>query len=243
LDEVRALTGRPVFLDLGVEMEPQKVPTIQRRILRTCRALGKPVIVATQMLESMIDAPTPTRAEASDVATAVYEGADAVMLSAESAAGKYPVASVRMMESIIAEVELDPHYRNATDAAHPVPEATISDVICQSLRQAAAILPVKAIVTYTMSGKTTLRAARERPAAPILCLTPDTATARRMALVWGAFAVLTPEAADVADVVEQATAAASAAELANSGDLIAIAAGMPFGVAGTTNLLRIARLP
>jgi pyruvate kinase len=134
-------------------MEPQKVPTIQRRILRTCRALGKPVIVATQMLESMIDAPTPTRAEASDVATAVYEGADAVMLSAESAAGKYPVASVRMMESIIAEVELDPHYRNATDAAHPVPEATISDVICQSLRQAAAILPVKAIVTYTMSAR------------------------------------------------------------------------------------------
>ena len=132
------------------------------------------------MLESMIEAPTPTRAEASDVATAVYEGADAVMLSAESAAGKFPVEAVRMMDSIIAEVEADPHYRKATDAAHPAPEATISDVICTSLRQAASILPVKAIVTYTTSGWTTLRAARERPAAPILWPTPDLATARRL---------------------------------------------------------------
>ena len=271
LDEVRELAGRPVYLvaklekpsavdrldeivahsdavmvargDLGVEMAPEKVPTIQRRILRACRATGKPVIVATQMLESMIEAPTPTRAEASDVATAVYEGADAVMLSAESAAGKFPVEAVRMMESIIAEVESDPHYRVATDAAHPQPEATISDVICQSLRQAAAILPIKAIVTYTMSGKTTLRAARERPAAPILCLTPDLATARRMALVWGAYAMQTPEAAQVDEIVDEAARAAAAAGFAAPGELIAIAAGLPFGVAGTTNLLRIARLP
>ena len=271
LDEVRALAGRPVHLvaklekpaaverldeivarsdavmvargDLGVEMAPQKVPTIQRRILRACRAMGRPVIVATQMLESMVEAPTPTRAEASDVATAVYEGADAVMLSAESAAGKYPVESVRMMESIIAEVEADPHHRTATDAAHPEPEATISDVICQSLRQAAATLPVKAVVTYTMSGKTTLRAARVRPAAPILCLTPDRATARRMALVWGAHAVVTPEAEHVAEIVDQAAVATAAAGLAGPGELISFAAGMPFGVAGTTNLLRIARRP
>ena len=124
------------------------------------------MIVATQMLESMIEAPTPTRAEASDVATAVYEGADAVMLSAESAAGKYPVEAVRMMESIIAEVEADPHYRRAMDAAHPEPDATISDVISYAVRQAAAVLPVAAIVTYTTSGWTTLRTARERPAAP-----------------------------------------------------------------------------
>ena len=272
LDEVRALAGRPVHLvaklekpaavdrldeivarsdavmvargDLGVEMAPEQVPTIQRRIIRACRASGKPVIVATQMLESMIEAPTPTRAEASDVATAVYEGADAVMLSAESAAGKYPVEAVRMMESIIAEVEADPHYRTATDAALHPPEATVSDVICRSLREAAAILPIKAVVTYTMSGKTTLRAARERPAAPILCLTPDLATARRMCLVWGAHAVQTAEAEHVAEIVDQAAKSARPSTgLAGPDDLIAIAAGMPFGVAGTTNLLRIARVP
>ena len=132
LDEIVARSDAVMVArgDLGVEMAPEKVPTIQRQIIRACRAAGKPVIVATQMLESMIEAPTPTRAEASDVATAVYEGADAVMLSAESAAGKFPVEAVRMMDSIIAEVEADPHYRKATDAAHPEPEATISDVIC-----------------------------------------------------------------------------------------------------------------
>ena len=272
LDEVRALAGRPVSLvaklekpaaverldeivarsdavmvargDLGVEMAPEKVPTIQRRILRACRAAGKPVIVATQMLESMIEAPTPTRAEASDVATAVYEGADAVMLSAELAAGKYPVEAVRMMDSIIAEVEADPHYRAATDAAHPAPDATISDVICYALRQAASVLPVKAIVTFTTSGWTSLRAARERPAAPILGLTPDIATARRLALVWGTYPVQTPEAEHVAEIVDYACATAAAQGLAEPGDIIAIAAGMPFGVAGTTtNLLRVARLP
>ena len=198
LDELRELAGRPVSVitklekpsaveqleeivarsdammvargDLGVEMPPQKVPTIQRQVLRACRKAGKPVIVATQMLESMIEAPTPTRAEASDVATAVYDGADAVMLSAESAAGRYPVEAVRIMSEIIAEVEQDPYYRKATDAAHPEPEATVSDVICDALRRSAAILPVSVLVTYTASGTTALRAARERPAAPILSL-------------------------------------------------------------------------
>jgi pyruvate kinase len=220
LDELRELAGRPVSVitklekpsaveqleeivarsdammvargDLGVEMPPQKVPTIQRQVLRACRKAGKPVIVATQMLESMIEAPTPTRAEASDVATAVYDGADAVMLSAESAAGRYPVEAVRIMSEIIAEVEQDPYYRKATDAAHPEPEATVSDVICDALRRSAAILPISALVTYTVSGRTALRAARERPAAPILSLTPDLATARRLALVWGTHAVHVP---------------------------------------------------
>ncbi len=272
LDEVRELAGLPVHLvaklekpaaverldeivarsdavmvargDLGVEMAPEKVPTIQRQIIRACRVAGKPVIVATQMLESMIEAPTPTRAEASDVATAVYAGADAVMLSAESAAGKFPVEAVRMMDSIIAEVEADPHYREATDAAHPAPEATISDVICYALRQAASVLPVAAIVTYTTSGWTTIRAARERPAAPILSLTPDIKVARRLALVWGTYAVQTPESKRLAEIVDYACSTAAATGFAEAGDIIAVAAGMPFGVAGTTtNLLRIAKLP
>jgi pyruvate kinase len=220
------------------------VPSIQRRILRCCRAAGKPVIVATQMLESMIEAPTPTRAEASDVATAVYDGADAVMLSAESAAGKYPVEAVQMMDSIIAEVEADPHYRKATDAALPEPEVSIADVICHAVRQAAAVLPIKAIVTYTTSGFTALRAARERPAAPILGLTPDVRVARRLALVWGTYPVQTPAAERVAEIVEFAGRVATAQQLAGPGEIIAIVAGMPFGAAGTkTNLLRIERLP
>ena len=245
LDEIVARSDAVMVArgDLGVELPPERVPIIQRRILRACRTAGKPAIVATQMLESMIEAPTPTRAEASDVATAVYEGADAVMLSAESAAGRYPVEAVRMMDRIIAEVEADPHYRQATDAAHPEPGATVADVICHALRRAAAILPVAAIVTYTTSGSTSLRAARERPAAPILGLTPDERTARRLCLVWGVQAVRTPGAEGVTETVEQACAAAAAAGLAGPGDLIAIAAGVPFGVAGTTNLLRIERLP
>jgi pyruvate kinase len=272
LDEVRALAGQPVHLvaklekpaavnrldeivartdavmvargDLGVELAPEKVPTVQRRLLRACRATGKPVIVATQMLESMIEAPIPTRAEASDVATAVYDGADAVMLSAESATGRYPVEAVNMMASIIAKVEADPHYRQATDASLHPPEATVSDVICRALREAAAVLPIKAVVTYTASGKTTLRAARERPAAPILCLTPDLAAARRMSLVWGAYAMQTTEKTEHdAEIVEDAARSAMAIGLAGPDDLIAIAAGFPFGVAGTTNLLRIARVP
>jgi pyruvate kinase len=245
LDEIMARSDAIMVArgDLGVEMRPEQVPTIQRRILRACRAAGKPVIVATQMLESMITSPTPTRAEASDVATAVYDGADAVMLSAESAAGKYPVEAVGMMDGIIAEVEADPHFRTVTDAAHPEPEATISDVICHALRQAAAILPVKAVVTYTTSGFTTVRAARERPAAPILGLTPDIKVARRLCLVWGTRPVRTPEFERVAEIVEHACAVAAAAGLAGPGDIIAIAAGMPFGVAGNTNLLRITRLP
>jgi pyruvate kinase len=246
LDEIVARSDAIMVArgDLGVEMRPEQVPTIQRRILRCCRAAGKPVIVATQMLESMIEAPTPTRAEASDVATAVYDGADAVMLSAESAAGKYPIEAVQIMDSIIAEVEADPYYRQATDASLPEPEATIADVICHSLRQAASVLPIKAIVTYTTSGFTALRAARERPAAPILGLTPDVRVARRLALAWGIYPVRTLEAAHVSEIVSYACATAGVEGLAGPGDIVAIAAGMPFGAAGTkTNLLRIERLP
>src|SRR4051812_38917578 len=271
LDELRQIAGRPVFVvtklekpsavenldevvarsdavmvargDLGVEMPPQKVPTIQRQALRACRKAGKPVVVATQMLESMIEAPTPTRAEASDVATAVYEGADAVMLSAESAAGRYPLEAVRIMSEIIAEVERDPYYRTASDAAHPEPEPTVSDVICDALRRSAAILPVAALVTYTASGTTALRAARERPAAPILSLTPDLPTARRLALVWGTHAVHVQEFGRLSEIVDNAFAIVRREGFAGPGDTIAIAGGMPFGVAGGTNLLRIAQVP
>ncbi len=229
--------------DLGVEMQPEQVPTIQRRVLRAGRAAGKPVVVATQMLESMIEAPTPTRAEASDVATAVYDGADAVMLSAESASGRFPVEAVRMLDRIMTEVERDPHYRSAIEAAHPVPEATIADAICLAMRSAAALLPIAAIVTHTTSGSTTLRAARERPAAPILSLTTEMSIARRLALAWGVHAVQIGAAARVTEIVDHACRAAAAEQLAGPGDIIAIAAGMPFGGAGTTNLLRMARMP
>jgi len=229
--------------DLGVEMPPQKVPTIQRQILRACRHAGKPVVIATQMLESMVTAPTPTRAEASDVATAVYEGADAVMLSAESAAGQFPVEAVSMMNEIIAEVERDTHYRKLMDATHPEPEATASDVICDALRRSAAILPVAALVTYTAAGKTALRAARERPAASILSLTPDLATARRLALVWGIHPVVVREEEQLPEIVDTATEITEREGFGGPGDTIALTGGMPFGVSGGTNLLRIAQMP
>jgi len=271
LDNLRLLAGRPVWVitklekpsaverldeivarsdavmvargDLGVEMPPQKVPTIQRQVLRACRHAGKPVVIATQMLESMVTAPTPTRAEASDVATAVYEGADAVMLSAESAAGQFPVEAVSMMNEIIAEVERDTHYRKLMDATHPEPEATASDVICDALRRSAAILPVAALVTYTAAGKTALRAARERPAASILSLTPDLATARRLALVWGIHPVVVREEEQLPEIVDTATEITEREGFGGPGDTIALTGGMPFGVSGGTNLLRIAQMP
>jgi hypothetical protein len=184
------------------------------------------------MLESMVEAPTPTRAEASDVATAVYDGADAVMLSAESAAGRYPVEAVRIMDRIIAEVERDPHYRRAVDAAHPDPERTIADAVSCALRRATAILPVAATVTYTTSGASALRAARERPAAPILALTPEPATARRLALVWGVHAVRGPQVDGVREMIEGACATALAEGFGGEGDIVAISAGIPFRVPG-----------
>jgi pyruvate kinase len=226
--------------DLGVEMPPEQVPAIQRRILRACRAAGRPVIVATQMLESMIAAPVPTRAEASDVATAIYDGADAVMLSAESASGAYPVEAVAMMARIIGEVERDPHYRTVTEAQHTAPEATMPDAISFALGRATHILRAAATVTYTSSGFSSIRAARERPEAPILSLTPSARTARRLAVVWGVHSVVSGEAADVSTMTDLACRAALREGFAKPGDTIVIAAGVPFGVSGTTNLLRLA---
>lgn len=244
LEDIVALSDAVMVArgDLGVELPAEQVPGIQKRIVRTCRQAGKPVIVATQMLESMVNAPVPTRAEASDVATAVYDGADAVMLSAESASGKYPIEAVTMMNRIIGEVERDPQYRTGIDASHTPPEATAADAICCALRRVTGLLAVSATITYTSSGYTSLRAARERPEAPILSITPNLATARQLALVWGVHSVHTHEVYDVPEMVEHACATALREEFAKAGDSVVIAAGMPFGAAGTTNLLRIAQV-
>jgi pyruvate kinase len=226
--------------DLGVEMRPEQVPTVQRRILRACRHAGKPVIVATQMLESMITSPVPTRAEASDVATAVYDGADAVMLSAESASGQFPLDAVEIMDRIIREVEQDEHYRVLTDAQRSPPRATAADAISYSLREAAHIVSATATVIYTHSGSSSIRASRERPEAPILSLTPKISTARRLALVWGVHSVLTNETTDINTMTDLACKTALEEGFAKEGDSVVIAAGVPFGQAGTTNMLRLA---
>ena len=229
--------------DLGVELPPEDVPSISRRIVRACRSAGKPVIVATQMLESMISSPVPTRAEASDVATAIYDGADAVMLSGETAVGRYPIETVDIMHRIVAKVERDPHYREQIDRALSSPTPTAADAISDAMRRIAQTLPVTAAVTYTKSGSSSLRAARERPNSPILSLTPHLRTARRLALVWGLHSVLTEDVDHVEEMVDRACRTAVAEGFANAGDSLVIMAGMPFGISGTTNLLRIARVP
>lgn len=228
--------------DLGVEMPAEQVPAIQKRIVRACRRLGKPVIVATQMLESMVAAPVPTRAEASDVATAVYDGADAVMLSAESASGRYPVEAVTMMNKIIEQTEADPHCLETIRAAQHPARAEIADAIGLALRHVGELLDVAATVAYTSSGHSALRVARERPQAPIIGMTPKLATARRLSLAWGVHAVLVHDVASVAEMTDYACATAAREGLAAPGQTVVIAAGTPFGTAGTTNLLHIARL-
>ncbi|MDR3326147.1 MAG: pyruvate kinase [Rhodospirillaceae bacterium] len=226
--------------DLGVECPPENVPILQKRIIRLANEAGKPVVVATQMLESMIHASSPTRAEASDVATAVYEGADAVMLSAETANGKYPIDAVTIMNRIIGRVECDEQYKIIRNASRPVPNDT-TDAISAAARQVANTLAVGAIITYTSSGSTTLRAARERPDVPILCLTTNVIVARQMAIVWGSYAVVTSD--DIHSFSEMVTVAIHVAKdqgFANWKEQIVIIAGVPFGKQGTTNILRIA---
>ncbi|MBS4048958.1 MAG: pyruvate kinase [Alphaproteobacteria bacterium] len=244
LDEIVELSDALMVArgDLGVELPLQTVPGLQKRIVRAARRAGKPVVVATQMLESMIKAPVPTRAEVSDVATAVYDGADAIMLSAESASGDYPIESVRTMDQIARQVERDPLYRGIMDAEHNNPESTASDAITAAARQVAETINAAAIVTYTMSGSTALRAARERPRAPILCLTPLVETARRLTLAWGVNTVVAPDAINFADMIAKATALARASDLAKPGDSLVVTAGVPFGSPGNTNVLRIARV-
>ncbi|HLY57680.1 MAG TPA: pyruvate kinase [Stellaceae bacterium] len=226
--------------DLGVESPPEDVPVLQRRIVHLAREAGKPVIVATQMLESMINAPTPTRAEASDVATAIYEGADAVMLSAETAAGSYPLEAVTFMDRMLCRVQSDPLFQSQLEAGLATHRETASDAITAAAKQVAATVRASAIVTYTTSGSTTLRAARERPDVAILCLTSMMGTARRMALVWGVHAVHTKDVSSFADMVQKACRIAHAEGFAESGERIVITAGVPFGTPGATNILRIA---
>jgi len=226
--------------DLGVELPPEEVPVVQRRIVAAVRKAGKPVIVATQMLESMISAPTPTRAEASDIATAVYEGTDAVMLSAETAAGAYPTEAVEIMSRISARVERDPAYRRTIDADAPLPDSNFGDAITTAASQVAQTIGAVAIATFTTSGSTTLRASRERPAMPILCLTARFETARRLMLSYGVRSVVTPDINSFSQMVERAGRMARATGIAHIGDHLVVTAGVPFGTPGNTNTLRIA---
>jgi pyruvate kinase len=226
--------------DLGVELPPELVPGLQKRIVRKCRELGKPVVVATQMLESMIHSPAPTRAEASDVATAVYDGADAVMLSAESAAGEYPVEAVAIMDRIIASVEHDELYRFYLDAYQAQAERTSADAITLAAEQVAHTMQAAVIVTYTTSGTTALRASRERPDRPILGLITRMVTARKLALAWGVHPVHTADAHDLDEMVAKARHFAREEGFAGPGESIVVTAGLPFGTPGATNLLRVA---
>jgi pyruvate kinase len=226
--------------DLGVEAPPEDVPSLQKQIIQASRTHGKPVVVATQMLESMINSPTPTRAEASDVATAVYDGADAVMLSAETAVGAHPEEAVSMMDRIIDRVERDPYYRNFIDSGRQDPEATAADAITAAARQVAHTISAAAIVTYTTTGSTTYRAARERPDVPIVGLTPSQATARRLVLAWGVHPVPTRDIANFDEMVATAVEVASKEEFAVSGQRLVVTAGVPFGTPGATNVLHIA---
>jgi pyruvate kinase len=242
LDAIMELTDAVMVArgDLGVELPPEEVPLAQKRIVRTARQLGKPVVVATQMLESMISSPAPTRAEASDVATAVFDGADAVMLSGETAAGQYPFEAVNMMDRIVARVEQDPGWRAMIEASRGEPEHVTADAIAAAARQVCHTIGAKAVVAFTASGATALRVARERPEAPIIGLTPHLTTARRMALVWGLHAVVSADAHSMSEAVTRATRVAHSEGFARHSDEIVVAAGVPFGYSGTTNSLRVA---
>lgn len=242
LDAIVALADAVMVArgDLGVELPPEDVPIAQKRIVRAARAASRPVIVATQMLESMVNAPAPTRAEATDVATAVFDGADAVMLSAETAMGQYPAEAIDMMDRIISRVEQDDGWRRWTDAGRPTAQPTISDAIACACADVARTIGAKAIAAFTLSGSTALRMARERPGPPIMGITPDARVARGLALAWGVHAVVAEDATGMSDAVSRAARLAREEGLAGVGDPIVVAAGMPFGQTGTTNALRVA---
>jgi pyruvate kinase len=226
--------------DLGVELPLEQVPSLQKQMTRMARRAGKPVVIATQMLESMIQSPVPTRAEVSDVATAVYEGADAIMLSAESAAGKYPVEAISTMNRIAEEVERDPIYRGVLNAQRAEPEPTVGDAIADAARQIAETLDLSAIICWTSSGSTALRMARERPKLPVVAITPNLATGRKLAVAWGVHCVVAEDAHDQDDMVDRAGSIAFRDGFAKAGQRIIIVAGVPLGTPGATNMVRIA---
>ncbi|QMW22571.1 pyruvate kinase [Sandaracinobacteroides saxicola] len=228
--------------DLGVELPPQSVPRAQKRIVAAARAAGKPVVVATQMLESMIQSPSPTRAEVSDVANAIYDGADAVMLSAESAAGQWPVEAVAMMDAIAREVEADPLFTKRVNFVETRPEPTTADAMCEAAREIQAIVGAKAVVCFTTSGSTARRVSRERIPAPLLVLTPKLATARRAGILWGSHAVHTRDVHDFEEMVGKSKRMALRHGLAAAGDRLVLMAGVPFGVPGSTNVVHVVRL-
>ncbi|MDF3414607.1 pyruvate kinase [Sulfitobacter sp. M57] len=226
--------------DLGVELPVQNVPPIQKRLVRKCRAAAKPVIVATQMLESMIESPMPTRAEVSDVATAIYEGADAVMLSAESAAGDFPIEAVTTMDNVAREVEVDPTYRDIIETSRKADRMTVADGIVAAAREIAETTDITAICCFTQSGTTALLTARERPRVPVIALTPLVGTARRLALSWGTNCVITGDVDRFKKAVVSAVRAARDEGFAAEEDHVVVTAGVPFNVPGSTNILRVA---
>lgn len=228
--------------DLGVELPPQSVPPLQKRIVETARRLGRPVVVATQMLESMITSPSPTRAEVSDVATAVYDGADAIMLSAESAAGSWPVESVTMMNDIAHAVERDPAHGDRVHFTVLRPDPTTADALAEAAKNIAATVDAKAILCFTKSGSTARRIARERPAVPIMVLTPQIDTARRLGLLWGVHAVHTRDVASFEEMVAKAKRMVLRHNIASAGDRVVVCAGVPFGTPGSTNVLHVVRI-
>jgi pyruvate kinase len=228
--------------DLGVELPPEQVPPLQNKIVATARQYGKPVVVATQMLESMVTSPTPTRAEVSDVATAIYDGADAVMLSAESATGQYPLEAVTMMDRIAQSVESDPSYQARVHFTQTRLEATTADALAGSARQIATTISAKAMVCYTSSGSTARRIARERPSVPTLAMSASLHTSRRMGLIWGVHAVHTRDVTNFEEMVEKGKRMALRHKIAVGGDRLVLMAGVPFGVSGSTNVLHVVRL-
>jgi pyruvate kinase len=242
LDEIMDMTDAIMVArgDLGVEMPLEKVPGIQKQLTRAARRAGKPVVVATQMLESMISSPVPTRAEVSDVATAIFDGADAVMLSAESAAGQFPVEAVATMNRIAEEVEGEDTYHAIIKTQQAEPESTGADAIAAAARQIAETIDLSAIVCWTSSGSTGLRVARERPQTSIVAISPNVATGRRLSVAWGIHCVVAEDARDQDDMVERACRLAFKDGFAKAGRRIIIVAGLPLGTPGATNMLRIA---
>ena len=228
--------------DLGVELPPEEVPPLQNRIVACARQFGKPVVVATQMLESMITSPTPTRAEVSDVATAIYDGADAVMLSAESAAGQYPCEAVTMMDRIATSVESDPVYPARIHFTQTKLEPTTADALAGSARQIASTISATAMVCYTSSGSTARRISRERPPVPLLAMSASINTSRRMGLLWGVHPVHTRDVSSFEEMVEKSRRMALRHQMAKGGDRVILMAGIPFGTAGSTNVIHVVRL-